>query len=67
MEQGGNVMFAAKADAYLNRDSFHLTVNEDTYLYTAVTRRDKQKEESSSGAHITTSGRDGSHGGGGKF
>ena len=66
MEQGGNVTFAAKADAYLNQDSFHLTVNEDTYLYTTVTRRDKSKKESSSGgSNITTSSRDSSHGGGG--
>ena len=66
-ECGGNVTSATEADAYLNQDSFTLTQNEDNYLYTTVTRRDKQKKESSSGAHITTSGRDSSHGGGGKF
>ena len=58
-----NVRFAAEADAYLNHDSFRLTQDEDNFLYTTVTRRDKPKKDSSSSS--SSSSRDSSHGGGG--
>ena len=66
-EYESNVTFAAKADAYLNHDSFRLTQDEDNFLYTTVTRRTKEKKESSSGSNVSTSSSDSSHGGGGKF
>lgn len=55
-----NVATATEADAYLNQDSFDLTRNRDTFLYTTESRSIKKKEESSS-----TSSRDSDHGGGG--
>ena len=61
------------ADDYLNRHSFHLIEREDTFLRTAIWHRTKAKEaHSHSHAHsssrnVTTSSRDESHGGGGKF
>ena len=61
-----NVTFAAEADAYLNHDSFHLTQDEDNFLYTTVTRKTKEKSSSSSsGSNVSTSSSDSSHGGGG--
>lgn len=65
----GNITRKAEADAYLDRHSFHLTTNEDNFLYTSVRRETKEKKESSSGggSNITTSSRDSSHGGGGRY
>ena len=66
----GNVTRKAEANAYLNHESFHLTTNEDNFLYTSVRRKRKEKEESSSsggGSNITTSSRDSSHGGSGRY
>ena len=62
-EYESNVRSAAEADAYLNHDSFRLTQDEDNFLYTTVTRRDKPKKDSSSSS--SSSSRDSSHGGGG--
>lgn len=42
-----NVASATEADAYLDRGSFTLTQNEDSFLYTTVTRRAKEKKKSS--------------------
>lgn len=58
MSSMSNVTTATEADAYLDKGSFDLTTNQDTLLYTNVTRRKKEKKQS-------TSSRDESHGGGG--
>ena len=56
-----NVTAAAEADAYLNRETFQLTRNDDTFLYISTTRRPKPKKSN-------TASRDESHGGsGGKY
>lgn len=59
----------AKADAhgYMKPGSFDLQVNQDVFLYSDVSRTEKEQRSSSSsgggGSHISSSGR--SHGGGG--
>lgn len=58
MSSMSNVRTATEADAYLDKESFDLTTNQDTFLYTNVTRRKKEKKQ-------TKSSRDESHGGGG--
>ena len=40
-----NVASATEADAYLDRGSFTLTQNEDSFLYTTVSRRTKEKKK----------------------
>ena len=46
MGQASNVAQAAKADDYLDRESFALVVSEDNFLYTSVTRERKAKKSS---------------------
>lgn len=65
IRQMSNVMPEPAASAYLDRESFHLTEQDDTYLYTNVTRRPKPKANSNSGGG--GGGSSGGHGGGGKF
>ena len=52
-----NVAYAPSADAYLKDDSFQLTEDNDTFLYTTETRRPKPRNSGNSSG--------GSHGGGG--
>ena len=40
-----NVASAPEADAYLDRDSFELTYSDDSFLYTTVSRRTKEKKK----------------------
>ena len=40
-----NVASATEADAYLDRDSFELTYSDDSFLYTTVSRRTKEKKK----------------------
>lgn len=58
-----NVKFASEASDYLKRDSIRMTEERDTYLYTNVSRRSKQK--SSGGSSGRSSG--GGSSGGGSF
>lgn len=55
-----NVMHAVEAGTYLKRESVRLTMENDTFLFTNVTRVAKSKSRDSD-----TSSRDSSHGGGG--
>ena len=52
-----NVAYAPSADAYLKDDSFQLTEDNDTFLYTTETRRPKPRNSGNSSGS--------SHGGGG--
>ncbi|MBQ7514729.1 MAG: TPM domain-containing protein [Schwartzia sp.] len=64
--QLSNVSHAESADEYLERDTFELTDEEDTYLYTNVTVVDHSKKSSGGGGGFSDdSGSTG--GGGGKF
>lgn len=56
-----NVNPASEASAYLTQGSFHLSRNQDTFLYTTVTRVAKSKNDDSSSSSCS----DSSHGGGG--
>ena len=51
------------AGDYLKRDSFHLRVHRDMYLYSRVTKRPRPKDNGGSSVHHSSGGR--SHGGGG--
>ena len=60
--QMSNVIPAAEAGAYLDRETFQLTHSQDTFLFMNVTRRKKEgKKERQTGSP----GGGGSHGGGG--
>ena len=63
----GNVKHEECADAYLERDTFELTEEEDTYLYTTTTivKRSKGKDEDS--GFFSSGSRGSSGGGGGSF
>lgn len=67
IRQMSNVMPEPAASAYLDRESFRLTEQDDTYLYTNVMRRPKAKANANSGGG-GSGGSSGGHGGfGGKF
>ena len=51
------------ASNYIKDGSLQLSIQEDRYLYTTVTKRPKPKNNSGGGVHSSSSGR--SHGGGG--
>lgn len=51
------------AGDYLKRDSFHLRVRRDVFLYSRITKRSRPKDNGGSSVHRSSSGR--SHGGGG--
>lgn len=53
----------SSAGDYLKRDSYHLRVHRDMFLYSRVSKRPRPKDNSGSSVHRSSSGR--SHGGGG--
>ena len=67
ISQMSNVRRAADADAYLEENSFHLTEQEDTFLYTNVTAVPKSKGGDSSDSYSSSGDSGSSGGGGGKF
>lgn len=62
ISQMSNVHHAADADVYLDRESFELTGESDTFLYTKVKAVPKKKHSSGSSSDSGSTG-----GGGGKF
>ncbi|MGN0362647.1 MAG: TPM domain-containing protein [Bilifractor sp.] len=58
---------ASEADAYVQPDSFHLSVRQDTFLRSYVTRVAKPKENNSSHSSGGSSSGGGHSGGGGHF
>lgn len=53
------------ADDYMNKDSLHLTKNDDLFLYRNVDRREKKEDDNSGGSKTHTSSSGETHGGGG--
>lgn len=61
-----NVRHKVEAEAYLDKESFNLTGEHDTYLYTNVTYTPKSKGSSSDDdGSVSSSSADSDHGGGG--
>ena len=65
ISQMSNVHRASDADVYLEKNSFELTEEVDTFLYTNVTAVPKSKGNSSSSDSYSSSSDSGSSGGGG--
>ena len=59
------VRFQAAANSYMKAESMNITESRDLYLYSAVTRTAKPKNDDSGGSSTHTSSSGSTHGGGG--